>query len=379
MTIKHQNISSISYLEKIINKHTLFLSNWNIDGIEEGYGEIITKLQDAIVLSDYIKYRYPDELFTLKKIVENELDNKLNASIFPSATVGNYLLSNVLKNKGLKNILMIAPCYYSYLNIYFSNEFNVYSYVYQDINQIKIECIEKNIDVLVYTDPLFCESISIQRKFLKWCNDQNIFVIIDCVYGNMYWDRKFHDFLHYYNIYKDNENTIIIDSITKKAYLNGIKTALFLTKRIDILTDMEFIFNYSASPFSAGTLTFLEQYLKHKNRQMVDSKINFLLDKAKNNYELINTYLIGTSLKIEPCNQGFWSIIHLDLRHIANKSPQKIAVEIMEKKSIFTIPMNTYFKDYGYYYSFRINLLNDIDMIHCAINKLIQYNSELVE
>ena len=46
---------------------------------------------------------------TLKKTIKQLLNNSVDVSIFPSATVGSFLLSYVLKKLGLQNVLLIAP------------------------------------------------------------------------------------------------------------------------------------------------------------------------------------------------------------------------------------------------------------------------------
>ena len=357
MFSKQEKINDISYLEKHINQETLLVSSWNIEVFDVNYEKVIVEIQDSLKATDYINYRYPDELFDFKKTIKQLLNNSVDVSIFPSATVGSFLLSYVLKKLGLQNVLLIAPCYYSYLNIYLENGYTVFSEQFLNINQIKQDCKNKSIDIVIFTDPLFCESISIaDTDFLEWCEIEKIFVIIDSVYGNLVW----------------NSNLIIIESISKKAYLNGVKSAIFLTKRKELLNEMERIFNYSASPFSIGSLNMLKGYLD--NGEVIDVLVKTHLQTARSNFQMLSSYLQGTCIQMEPCNQGYWGIAHIDIKNkkcLADSSV--LALEILKNCNVFTIPMNSYLKNYEHSYSFRVNLLNDFSILHLAFNKLINY------
>ena len=78
------------------------------------------------------------------------------------------------------------------LNIYLENGYTVFSEQFLNINQIKQDCKNKSIDIVIFTDPLFCESISIaDTDFLEWCELEKIVVIIDSVYGNLIWNNNF--------------------------------------------------------------------------------------------------------------------------------------------------------------------------------------------
>ena len=367
MFSKQEKINDISYLEKHINQETLLVSSWNIEVFDVKYEKVIDEIQDSLKATDYINYRYPDELFDFKKTIKQLLNNSVDVSIFPSATVGSFLLSYVLKKLGLQNVLLIAPCYYSYLNIYLENGYTVFSEQFLNINQIKQDCKNKSIDIVIFTDPLFCESISIaDTDFLEWCKIEKIVVIIDSVYGNLTSPFKKHQ------KYRSFSNLIIIESISKKAYLNGVKSAIFLTKRKELLNEMERIFNYSASPFSIGSLNMLKGYLD--NSEAIDALVKTHLQTARSNFQMLSSYLQGTCIQMEPCNQGYWGIAHIDIKNkncLADSSA--LALDILKNCNVFTIPMNSYFKNYEHSYSFRVNLLNDVSILHLAFNKLISY------
>lgn len=368
---KQDKINDISYLEKHINQDTLPISSWNIENFNINFEKVIAKIQDSLQVSDYINYRYPDELFDLKKTIKQILNNNIDVGIFPSATVGSFLLSHVLKKLGLKNVLLIAPCYYSYLNIYLENGFTVFSEQVLNMKQIKSECRNKSIDIIILTDPLFCESISIlDNIFLEWCETEKIIVIIDSVYGNLTWDNNFVSPFKNHNKYSSFSNLIIIESISKKAYLNGVKSAIFLTQRKDLLTEMDRIFNYSASPFSVGSLNMLKGYLE--NGEIIDELVRTNLQTTENNFQMLSSYLQGTCIKIEPCNQGYWGIAHIDVKN-SFANPSDFALELLKNCNVFTIPMDSYFKNYEHCYSFRVNLLNDISILHLAFSKIIDY------
>ena len=372
MFSKQEKINDISYLEKHINQETLLVSSWNIEVFDVNYEKVIVEIQDSLKATDYINYRYPDELFDFKKTIKQLLNNSVDVSIFPSATVGSFLLSYVLKKLGLQNVLLIAPCYYSYLNIYLENGYTVFSEQFLNINQIKQDCKNKSIDIVIFTDPLFCESISIaDTDFLEWCEIEKIFVIIDSVYGNLVWNNFVSPFKKHQK-YKSFSNLIIIESISKKAYLNGVKSAIFLTKRKELLNEMERIFNYSASPFSIGSLNMLKGYLD--NGEVIDVLVKTHLQTARSNFQMLSSYLQGTCIQMEPCNQGYWGIAHIDIKNkncLADSSV--LALEILKNCNVFTIPMNSYLKNYEHSYSFRVNLLNDFSILHLAFNKLINY------
>ena len=70
MFSKQEKINDISYLEKRINQETLLVSGWNIEVFDVKYEKVIYEIQDSLKVTDYINYRYPDELFDLKKTIK---------------------------------------------------------------------------------------------------------------------------------------------------------------------------------------------------------------------------------------------------------------------------------------------------------------------
>ena len=135
---------------------------------------------------------------------------------------------------------------------------------------------------------------------------------------------------------------------------------------------MERIFNYSASPFSIGSLNLLKGYLD--NGEAIDALVKTHLQTARSNFQMLSSYLQGTCIQMEPCNQGYWGIAHIDMKNkncLADSSA--LALEILKNCNVFTIPMNSYFKNYEHSYSFRVNLLNDVSILHLAFSKLINY------
>lgn len=372
MTVKHSISNNISYLESRIKPTTLLVSGWNIHGFHDQFQSAVSVLQQNIKTKDFVEYRYPDELNLLSASLTAEIHNDMEAGIFPSATVGNFLLSKALKKLNKQNVLLIAPCYYSYLNIYLENKFTVFSHEFLDISKLKQTCLENSIEIIIFTEPLFCESNTVlNRELISWCENNNIFVVVDGVYGNLKWNKKFDHFLGYYDKYSNYSNLIIIESISKKAYLNGVKSAIFLTKQKKILQEMERLFNYMASPFSVGTLNLIELYLT--DSQAINELIENHKETAKDNFEMIDSYLLNTCLKIEPCNQGYWAIIHVEKKQNQSIVESQIAIKILDACDIFTIPMGSYFKNYGYYYSFRVNLLSSPNELHRALSRLIRY------
>ena len=83
MFSKQEKINDISYLEKHINQETLLVSSWNIEVFDVNYEKVIVEIQDSLKATDYINYRYPDELFDFKKTIKQLLNNSVDVSIFP--------------------------------------------------------------------------------------------------------------------------------------------------------------------------------------------------------------------------------------------------------------------------------------------------------
>lgn len=163
---------------------------------------------------------------------------------------------------------------------------------------------------------------------------------------------------------------ILYESISKKIFLNGIKSAI-------IYSNPEIIRQINIdSEICQGGISFVQESLlnviyEHRFKSSIIKTIQEAINYAQNNYNLIKTLLMDTDFLICKSNSGYFTLIAIPLKYFKNKDDKSIAKEICQKYNILTIPHSRYYFNLPNFYCFRVNLAQETFPLISGIKKLL--------
>ncbi len=381
--------TSIDELLDSSRSDTIFLSTWDKKIHKSDVPlKIITK-STHITLNDINKYQYMDEMRQVKSYISNSicLNEKMlispdNFAVATNGTASSYLILKTLSQNAKIYQLILTPIYFSYIlslkefceNIEF---FQVFQDSNLNINFSKLEdIISKNhINLVIINDPIFGCGISIKnetyKKFIYLCKKYYVTLIVDYIYGGMNWNEERH-YIHKYLLEQINscENVIIIDSMSKRLFINGIKNAIIygsssVIKRIE----KESVHTLGCMVYSQ--ISLLKELYSPYNKETINKLINNNISHSKNNYDFIKSLVLGTNCYLENCDSGFYSLFKIPYRILGTNSNMQIAKMILKKCNVLTIPHERYLYFNTYEYCFRINLLSSKINLAQGINAII--------
>ncbi len=379
--------TDINWLLDMLNEDILFISGWDKSSqILNSDNKIIEEcLRHREHQNTYIMSKDMQE--TKKQIIKDfSINNhKLEIDCFTIVSNGTsaaFLSLLQMFKEGFKNILFIGPIYFTYYHLVnmfkgklFYWNINPFCNIKFDFNTLEKEIIENNIECIIITLPLFGTGVSLDTNVLKQlfsiCNNTGIYLIIDYVYGGMEWDNfnNLHNYLLTDMVLK-SKHCIMYESISKKIFLNGIKSAI-------IYSNSEIIKNINIdSEICHGGISFAQESLLNtvyecQYKSIIIKTLQEAINHAQNNYKLIKALLIDTDFLICESNSGYFTLIAIPLKYFKNKEDKSIAKEICQKYNILTIPHSRYYFNVPNFYCFRVNLAQETDLLISGIKNLL--------
>lgn len=377
--------SSIEKLLNAKNKDTVFLSSWNIADEYTQLADLNEIIRNS--MKDQNAYFFMDEFEEYKKrfIFNNKLKIKPhNMAIGSNGTIISSLTLHVLSRKKQLNVLVLTPVYYTYLevlrdlnvNIFYQKIISDDSLVFNDnIEAIKSIIEKNNINLIIINDPIFGTGIKLPIYFfeslLKICSIDTT-ILIDYIYGGMDWNKTSTIINHsLINLINTHPNVIILDSLAKKVFLNGLKSGT-LFGHPSLIKEVERYSVYLCGSISFPQMTIFDEIHLPKNEKIIQKKISQSVTTAIDNFELIQTVLNGSDFIISPCNSGYYCLLGVPKKHKNNDD--SIAEKILINLNVLTIPHERYLFSSDNYYCFRINLLLSKDNLLSTIKKLLDFH-----
>ena len=368
-------------------KETTFLSGWTKGDNNCNFDNefLLKSIGD---LSNVNKYVHGDKA---KKEITRYLNyrnipiEEKNMRICSNGTLAMFLSLLEAKEQSIKNILFIGPIFFSYYNIAKDCKYNVYNYsidFFRDLpknitNEVSAFLSNNNISCVIITQPFFGvgQNLSLRemKLLMKECSEKGVLFILDNVYGNMDWEHT-GDFVSCELVHEaiNHSNCLVIESITKNLFLNGLKSAVIFgcDERIRSIQDNVY--------FYAGTITcvqdeFLYQIFKPENENRILRFIHEGLDYAKDNYYMTKSMFekVDKSLvKLVKTDSGYFCLAGISKKLFKSENDNDIAWEIHENTDILTLPHSRYYCTSEDFYIFRINLSLDKESIKHSILSL---------
>lgn len=367
--------TSIDELLGVSNRKTIFLSTWDkeMHKNEVPY-EIIAKSTN-ITLDNINKYQYMDEMHHIKEYIANSisLEEKIvissnSLAIAPNGTASSYLILRTLNQNKKICPLLLTPIYFSYIsalkdfceNIEFYQTFRENN-IHIDFFEIENIIIKCHINIIILNDPIFGCGISFKNdtyeQIIFLCQKYHITLIVDYVYGGMNWNGERH-YIHKYLLEQINvgKKILLIDSISKRLFINGIKSAVIYGEP-SVIYEIEKASVYTLGCMVYSQISLLKELYNPYNKETINKIINNNISCSQENYDFINSLILGTCCHLEECNSGYFALFKIPYNILGSNSNMYIAKLILNKCNVITIPHERYLYFNNDEYCFRINLL----------------------
>jgi aspartate/methionine/tyrosine aminotransferase len=367
-------------------KSSVFLSDWNKpDEIPSLDRKLITNaFMKAEKESD--KYFFIDENNELKtwfsEVFTESNIHPNNFSISSNGTSTIFLILYILYIKSRLNVILLSPIYFTYINILKNisdtiEYLQIVSYGKLDFNFDELENIinRNNSNLIIINDPLFGSGVTLRNDnyniLINICKKYKVKLLIDYIYGGMEWDCNT-TILNNFFIEKSlaNPEVIFIESISKRIFLNGIKTSLIFTHP-DLIKEFELSSVHVIGALTSPQISIFKQIYDLANRESVLYTINTNISIARENYILLTSLLLGTEFKLSNCNSGYFCLLYIPYILLNGNNNLEISEYFIENRGILTIPHDRYLHFCDTSYCFRINLTISSNILLTAINDLL--------
>lgn len=370
------------------NRNACFISSWdksdNILNIDD-------KLIDQSIHQQIHKNTYimSKNMETIKNAISSYLGThglkilKDNMTIVSNGTSAAFICLLQIFKKNVSNFLCIGPIYFTYMHLLkifnkrlFYCNINLFQKINIDFAILEKEITDNNIHCLILIQPFFGSGINLEgndlKKFILFCEEKNIYLIIDYVYGNMEWNSTNH--IHNLNLLPlvtSADHCFLYESISKRIFLNGIKNAI-------IYSSKQFISEINIdSEICLGSISYIQESLLHtiyspQNLENVNCFVIDILSYAENNYNLLYTLILGTDIKLCKSTSGYFTLMAIPKSYFESQSDSDIVKEIYCKSGVVTIPHSRYYYSLPNYYCFRVNLAIETSKLFSAVQELLQ-------
>lgn len=381
--------TSINRLLALQNENTCFLSTWN-------KGSNHLEFSDAVIgpaVKQYPKlkneYFFSDELSELKRslvfdkvlpLSESELDC---IGIFSNGTSAAMLaLMSIKEIVSSIRAILIAPTYFTYIKLLHDLDSDIHyfpikiegSLAQLPIDNIK-ECITcHKINLVVLTIPLFGSGLSPTRERIEElcsiCENTHCHLLIDYLYGGMEWSK--HNTIEnewLWRLCLRNAYIIFIESMSKRVFLNGIKSAIAGASTA-LIRQMELKSVHLAGSLSYVQVKMLQELYSSGNTAFIENLIEENTGYFRRNFEVLKTLCRSTPVQILPCTEGYFCLA--EILNSSDKSSMETAIRILKQSNVMTIPHDRYLYFTPQKYTFRINLSVQKEKLFVGIRKLLQ-------
>jgi aspartate/methionine/tyrosine aminotransferase len=367
---------------------SVFLSDWNkvdeVPGLDRAL--IINAFNEAE--NEANKYFFIDENDKLKiwfsKVfsetnIHNVNPNNFTVSSNGTATI--FLILHILNTQDKLSVILLSPIYFTYVKLLknLSAKIEFIQIIRDGELYLNYNELEKNIktnktNLIIINDPLFGSGVAFGYEnynvLIDICKKFKIKLLIDYIYGGMEWDYP-STIINSFFIEKSvvNPEIIFIESISKRIFLNGIKTSLVFAHP-NIIKEFEISSVHTIGALTSPQISMFKQIYEPSNRESVLYTINNNINIARNNYTLLNSLLLGTDFKLSNCKSGYFCLLYMPYKLFNSDNNMQIAEYLIDNKNVMTIPHDRYLHFSNTSYCFRINLTMNYSILLITVKKL---------
>jgi len=369
-----------------------FISDWDIEREEsKEFNNVLAAVYNKAGENSF-KYNYSYEQFAIKEQIIGYANKRYSLpilqtelSITPSSTISIFLILSGLKELGIKRILVITPTYFSVHDSLKKNNLNLFYFHLRDnkISFTELERVikEQFIECIILTDPLYSSGIEFSTEdylaLTKICQQNDIYFIVDYSLGGLYWDSD-KDLIFNSSkiaILKTNKKYAYIDSLPKRLLLNGIKFSLVIGDE-NIIDQIDLLAEYVYGGLSSAQCYLIKELYTFDNELLISRMCQDNLKNIKENFNLVQSALLGTDFIISQTNSGFFSMINHKYLKLSEINTRNFAISMLQDKNILCLTKDR-FSYYGSSnFGFRINLSKRGDELLFPISQCIGVNYE---
>jgi aspartate/methionine/tyrosine aminotransferase len=368
---------------------SVFLSDWNkadeVPGIDRTL--IINALNEAEKKTS--KYFFIDENFKLKLWFSKVLAetniynvNSNNFTVSSNGTATIFLILHILNTQSKLSVILLSPVYFTYIKLLRDLSAKIeYMQIIRDgelnvnFNELEKSIKSNNTNLLIINEPLFGSGIAFEYEnyniLIEICKKYKIKLLIDYIYGGMEWNYPA-TIINSFFLEKSSANPeiIFVESISKRIFLNGIKTSLVFA-HANLIKEFEISSVHTIGALTSPQISIFKQIYELSSRESVLYSINNNINIARNNYALLNSLLLGTDFKLSNCNSGYFCLLYMPYKSFNRYNNMQIAEYLAESKNVLTIPHDRYLHFSNTFYCFRINLTINSSILLSTVRKLL--------
>lgn len=384
MRINSNYTSDISILLNSIDEKTIFLSSWNKDNDLLDFPLSKVQSYNYLTKNEINTYFFSDEFMSLKRqIISDNIDFQKNGistnnfTFVSNGTIAALLcLLTIFKEKRKIKALLLSPIYYIYINILndLGGDIFVQSGYNINFSEICAEIEREKINLVIINNPLFGTGKCISKKILvsiqKLLLQNQGYLLVDNIYNGLKWYEKasINDFNLYQTLNLYN-NFIITESLAKNLYLNGIKHCSIFSNA-EYIKKIEENSVYLCGSLAASQYKFIEKLYSKNEHEFVIGQLDKNIEYAKNTYDLLLSILTKSDFFISKCESGGYCLLGIPRKYFTSNDNNLIALEILARTNILTLPHDRYLFELKHYYCFRVNLMIERNTIFYALTKL---------
>lgn len=379
------SIKKLVDAERNYRGKSIFLSNWDaeLETISLPSVDFQNKLHNKTTIGSY--YYWTDEL-NYKTYFQNYFQQEygINLSkerfLISSNGSSSIMLSLMaLKELTFNKVLAFTPIYFSTINLFELLGYQMYrfdldvtkdfSFLTEDLEN-KIE--ENNIEILFITDPIFSSGIEFTeetyRVIFDICKKHDVWVVIDYIYGGMNWnDENYVVSRKIAYIVQNYTNYVVIESIAKRLFINGIKTATIFSEP-NIIKKISRLSIYTVGSMCCLQLEMFKNIYNPNNTQIINSLVKENITIASQRFNKITSLLQGKNCIISSCNCSYFFL--MGIPHLNEMDDIDFSIHILNQTGVLTVPHSRYLLLNKNYYFFRVNLLIDENDLFTGILKI---------
>lgn len=382
-------------IDKNYDKNLVNLSSWDaeheniikpIQLIKNIENHLIKEIDNYFFIEDTYNY-LPIKNYISNKTQKNATYN-FEFLVGPNSTSLLSLSVIALHNLNVNNFLLINPTYFSVIESLGLFDVNIINFHTNfpnfkiDFNKLEKIVFEKSINCIIITDPFYGSgknfSLNDYEKLIDICNKYNCYLLVDYARGGLSWynnDNKIIN-IKLLNTFSRLNNYILIDSISKKILSNGIKVALIFSNS-KILNEICKYGDSLIGSICAAQKDILHNIYSNDFNEYLNIIIENNIKIAKNNYNLICSFLIKTNFIYTSPDDGYFFLIGIPrIIKEKNLNDYEMFSLLLTNLHIITLPSSLYNLFDSNYYIFRINLLFDVKIIIESLNKISLFYKE---
>ncbi len=370
----------------ISKEKAIFISDWNAELERITYPSIgIGKnLNDKNTIGNY--YYWTDELNykshfqqCYQELFQTELSSE-NFLIGSNGSSSTMLSLMALKELGVNKILAFTPIYFSAIRLFELLDYQMYRFDLDirndfriNIELLEMEIVRNNIEAVFITDPIFSSGIEISESIYDQINNlsrkYNIWIVIDYIYGGMNWESS--NFIisnkipHITNTFS---NYIVIESIAKRLFVNGIKTSIVFSTS-QIIKKISRLSIYTVGSMCCLQLNMLKNIYYVENAHIINGLIEKNVHQASRRFNRILSLTKGKNCIISSCNCSYFFLMGIPYQYQIDDIGY--AVNILKQIGVLTVPHSRYLMTNNQYYIFRVNLLINEQDLFLGLTKLL--------